>query len=243
MVLAAGFRHPALMAHMAGALQEISGGRLLLGLGAGNQVGEHTALGLGFDRRVGRFEEYLEILTRLLKGESVTLQGKHFQLENASLLAPMPRVPIVIAAGGERMTRLTAKYADGWNAAGAGGLDGEVFRQKLAALREDVRAQGRDPDQLEITYSATVMVARDADEAERFVDTLAALPPGVPRDQVRDRFVVGTPGQVAAILRRPLDWGANHLICGIGAQPFSIWSDQMVELFAKEVIPHLRSGR
>jgi alkanesulfonate monooxygenase SsuD/methylene tetrahydromethanopterin reductase-like flavin-dependent oxidoreductase (luciferase family) len=243
MVLAAGFRHPALMAHMAGALQEISGGRLLLGLGAGNQIAEHTAFGLAFDRRVGRFEEYLQILTGLLKGESVTLQGKHYQLENASLLAPMPRVPIVIAAGGERMTRLTARYADGWNAAGAGGLDGEVFRQKLGALRANVEAEGRDPDQFEITYSATVMVARDAAETERFVDTLASLPPGVPRDQVRDRFVVGTPDEVAAILRRPLEWGANHLICGIGAQPFSIWSAEMVELFAKEVIPRLRSAQ
>lgn len=243
MVLAAGFRHPALMAHMAGALQEISGGRLLLGLGAGNQVGEHTAFGLGFDRRVGRFEEYLEILTRLLKGETVTLLGKHYQIENASLLAPMPPVPIVIAAGGERMTRLTAKYADGWNAAGAGGLDGDVFRQKLAGLRDGIKSEGRDPDQFEITYSATVMVARDTAEAERFVDLLAGLPPGVPRGEVRNRFVVGTPDQVADILRRPLAWGVNHLICGIGAQPFSLWSDDMLDLFAREVMPRIRAVR
>lgn len=241
MVLAAGFRHPALMAHMAGALQEISGGRLLLGLGAGNQIGEHTAFGLGFDRRVGRFEEYLQILTGLLRGETVTLHGKHYQIDKASLLSPMPRVPIVIAAGGDRMTRLTATYADGWNAAGAGGLDGEVFREKLAALREAVRGQGRDPDQFEITYSATVLVGRDAAEADRFVDLLADLPPGIPPGEVRDRFVVGTPDQVAEVLRRPIQWGANHLICSIGAQPFTLWSPEMLELFAKEVLPRVRA--
>jgi alkanesulfonate monooxygenase SsuD/methylene tetrahydromethanopterin reductase-like flavin-dependent oxidoreductase (luciferase family) len=66
MVLAAAFRHPALLAEMAGALQELSGGRVLLGVGAGNQVAEHTAFGLRFDHRVERFAEYLEILHGLL---------------------------------------------------------------------------------------------------------------------------------------------------------------------------------
>ena len=79
MVLAAGFRHPALLAKMAGALQELSDGRLILGLGAGNQVAEHTAFGLGFERRVGRFDEYLQILTALLKGERVTVEGRHYR--------------------------------------------------------------------------------------------------------------------------------------------------------------------
>jgi alkanesulfonate monooxygenase SsuD/methylene tetrahydromethanopterin reductase-like flavin-dependent oxidoreductase (luciferase family) len=72
MVLAAAFRHPALLAKMAGALQELSGGRVLLGVGAGNQVAEHTAFGLGFDHRVQRFTEYLEILHGLLRNEMVT---------------------------------------------------------------------------------------------------------------------------------------------------------------------------
>jgi len=58
-VIAAGFRHPALMAKMAGALQELSGGRLILGIGAGNQIHEHTAFDVGFERRVGRFKEYM----------------------------------------------------------------------------------------------------------------------------------------------------------------------------------------
>jgi alkanesulfonate monooxygenase SsuD/methylene tetrahydromethanopterin reductase-like flavin-dependent oxidoreductase (luciferase family) len=138
------------------------------------------------------------------------------------------------------MTSLTAKYANGWNAAGAGGLDGEVFRQKLSALREAVRAQERDPDSFEISYSATVMVATDAAQAKSFVELIADMPPKLTPDQVKDRFVVGTPDQVVATLRRPLEWGASHLVCGIGAQPFSLWSDDMLELFAKEVMPRLR---
>src|SRR5205814_10452519 len=83
MVLAAGFRHPALLAKMAGALQELADGRLILGIGTGNQPIEHAAFGLGFQRLVGRFDEYLQILTGLLAGERVTLHGRHYQVEDA----------------------------------------------------------------------------------------------------------------------------------------------------------------
>lgn len=242
MVLAAGFRHPALLAHMAGALQELSNGRLILGLGAGNQPVEHAAFGLGFDRRVGRFDEYLRILTGLLGGETISHSGRHYTLADATLMYPQPPVPIWIAAGGERMTQLTARYAQGWNAAGAGGLDGGPFREKLRALHEACRAIGRDPESIEVSYSATVMVAADAAEARGYVDMLAEIPPRSTPDEIRDRFVVGTPDEVAAILKRPLAWGATHLVLGIGAQPFTLWSSEMLDLFAREVLPALRAG-
>src|SRR5205823_10316833 len=119
MVMAAAFRHPALLAKMAGALQELSGGRLLLGVGAGNQVAEHTAFGLGFDHRVERFAEYLEILHGLLHNETLSLGGKHYQVVDASLRMHHPRVPIWIAANGPRMLDLAARYASGWNGGGA----------------------------------------------------------------------------------------------------------------------------
>src|SRR5215210_5438432 len=100
MVLAAGFRHPALLAHMAGALQELSDGRLILGVGTGNMPIEHATFGLGFEGRVGRFDEYLRILTALLRNEPVTLRGRHYQVEDARLLMELPPVPIWIAASG-----------------------------------------------------------------------------------------------------------------------------------------------
>src|SRR4029453_5702384 len=80
MVLAAGFRHPGRLAKMAGALQELCDGRLILGVGTGNMPIEHEAFGLGFEGRVGRFDEYLQILTALLRNESVTLKGRHYQV-------------------------------------------------------------------------------------------------------------------------------------------------------------------
>jgi alkanesulfonate monooxygenase SsuD/methylene tetrahydromethanopterin reductase-like flavin-dependent oxidoreductase (luciferase family) len=86
MVMAAAFRHPALLAKMAGALQELTGGRLLLGVGAGNQIAEHTAFGLGFAQRVRRFDEYLQILHALLANEIVTLHGRFYQLTVRQLI-------------------------------------------------------------------------------------------------------------------------------------------------------------
>src|SRR6202040_1847161 len=139
------FRHPALLAKMAGALQELTGGALLLGVGAGNQIAEHTAFGLGFDKRVGRFAEYLQILKPLLANERVTLHGKHYDLTDASLLMPHPPVPLMIAALGERMVRLAARYANAWNGGGAATPDGEPFRSRLKSLQAACTAIGRDP--------------------------------------------------------------------------------------------------
>ena len=236
MVLAAGFRPPSLLAHMAGALQELAGGRLLLGLGAGNQVVEHGAFGIEFEGRVGRFSEYLKILTELLDGKTVTHETKHYQLKEASLLYQYPRVPILIAAGGERMLRLTAKYADAFNAAGG-------FEGKIDQLREACRAVGRDPSEIEITYSATVVVLPDAASVDQAVEVIAAKPPAVTPEQVRTGggWVVGTPDQVVARLRQAGERGAQHLVLGLGAEPFTLWSEETLELFAREVLPKLKA--
>jgi alkanesulfonate monooxygenase SsuD/methylene tetrahydromethanopterin reductase-like flavin-dependent oxidoreductase (luciferase family) len=242
MVLAAGFRHPALLAHMAGALQELCQGRLLLGLGAGNQPAEHAAFGIDFERRVGRFDEYLRILTGLLDGETLTHQGRHYALREASLLYRYPRVPILIAAGGERMLRLAARYADAFNAAG-GGTGAEAYRGKVAELHAACREIGRDPSGIELTFSATVVVLPDAAATERAIEVIAAKPPAIPPEEVRARYVIGTPDQVADELRRVGEWGAQHLVLGLGAEPFTLWSEESLELFAREVMPRLQAGR
>ncbi|TAK24283.1 MAG: LLM class flavin-dependent oxidoreductase [Chloroflexota bacterium] len=239
MVLAAGFRHPALMAHMAGALQELCGGRLLLGLGAGNQAAEHAQFGFEFVRRVGALDEYLQILSVLLDGRAISLHGRHYKADEANLLYQYPRVPLLIAAGGDRMMGLTAIYADAVNLAGAGTDEGG-FRAKLEQLHAACRGQGRNPAEIEVTYSATVVVVPDAAQARQAIDVIAAKPPKITPDEVRYRYVVGTPDQVVAGLRRPLEWGARHLVLGLGAEPFTLWSEDSLELFAREVMPRLR---
>jgi len=241
MVLAAGFRHPALLAKMAGALQELADGRLVLGVGSGNQPIEHDAFGLGFDRLVGRFDEYLQVLSALLNNQEITLAGKHYQLREAKLRMPVPHVPIWIAASGERMLSLAAKYASGWNG-GAGALPGgEPLVDKLTGLRAACKAIGRDPNELEISSFTTAIVSPNEREAAQVVEKLAEINGGISAEEVRKRYVLGTPDQVVAGLRQVVSWGVNHLIISHGAQPSSLWSESTMELFGKEVLPALRS--
>ena len=132
-VLCTGFRPPAITAKMAATIDEIANGRLILGLGAGWHEPEYTAFGYPFDHRVGRFEESLEIILPLVRGERVTFHGRFHDVEDAVLLPPPPRpgrlpgrMPILIASKGERMLRLTAKHADAWNTAWFGFPDERV---------------------------------------------------------------------------------------------------------------------
>ena len=241
MVLAAGFRHPALLAKMAGALQELSEGRLLLGLGAGNQPVEHAAFGLGFEGRVGRFAEYVRILHDLLAGERLTLHGRYYTLTDAGLLMPQPRVPLWIAASGERMLSLAARYARGWNGGGGVRGGGRQFREQLGALRRACEVVGRDPSEIEVSCSANVLVLASSAEVDAQVPRMAAEMAATEAD-VRDRYVIGTPDEVAGRLAEAVEWGATHLICSLGGLPFTLCSEAMLELFGREVIPRLRGS-
>jgi len=161
-VLGTGFRAPGITAKMAVAIDEVSDGRLILGLGAGWHEPEYAAFGYPFDHRVGRFEEFLGVAVPLLRGERVTVQGEWHHADDAVLLPPPPRptrmpgrIPILIAGKGERMLRLAARHADAWNAAWFG-LPTERFHQRRADLAAACEAEGRDPATLEITVGVTI---------------------------------------------------------------------------------------
>jgi alkanesulfonate monooxygenase SsuD/methylene tetrahydromethanopterin reductase-like flavin-dependent oxidoreductase (luciferase family) len=147
------FRNPALVAKMAATIDQISGGRFELGLGAGWFEHEHHAYGFhypGARERVDRLAEALEIIDSLLHRERATFQGAYYQLADAPF-APRPvngRVPILIGASGPRMLRLTARYADVW---GAEGTPDEVIAKgrRLATACADI---GRDPATIRWSY-------------------------------------------------------------------------------------------
>ena len=161
-VLGTGFRPPALTAKMAATIDEIANGRLILGLGTGWHEPEYTAFGYPFDHRAGRFEETLEIMLPLLRGERVTFHGRWHDVDDAVLLPPPPRptrlpgrIPILVAAKGERVLRLVARHADAWNTAWFG-FPNERSESRIADLRAACEAEGRDPATLEITIGLTV---------------------------------------------------------------------------------------
>lgn len=238
-VIAAGFRHPALLAKMAGALQELCGGRLLLGIGAGNQAHEHDAFGLDFERRIGRFKEYLAILTALLAGETVTHAGRHYTLREASLRTAVPKVPLLIAAGGEQMLALTARYAAAWNPAGVG-WDPTAMAGKYDALASACRSIGRDVRGIEVTHMAYVGVAADAAEARATAEALAAENLTTPEIITR-RTYVGTPDQIAARMRALAEAGVQHFVCIVSQVHRPERFSEHVEMLAREVFPRVRA--
>ena len=142
-----GYRNPALLARMVDTVDELADGRLILGVGAGDFPSEYDIFGYDWDRRVGRFEEALQIICPMLKGEAVTFDGEFYRAKAAELRPRGPRrngPPILIGLleGGPRMRRLVAQYADHWNCWLVGGRDYETC---LGTVTEACEKHGRDP--------------------------------------------------------------------------------------------------
>jgi alkanesulfonate monooxygenase SsuD/methylene tetrahydromethanopterin reductase-like flavin-dependent oxidoreductase (luciferase family) len=148
------FRHPALVAKMAATLDQVSGGRFALGMGAGWFEDEHTVYGFDFPRpgtRVDRFAEALEIIEGMLTQERTTFTGSYYHLTNApSAPRPASRLPIAVGANGPRMLRLTARYADIWSAEGTP----EEVTERGRLLDDACRAIGRDPREIRWSHYA-----------------------------------------------------------------------------------------
>jgi probable F420-dependent oxidoreductase len=161
MVLCASFRDPGLTAKMAATLDEVSGGRLILGVGAGWHDPEYEAFGLPTDHRVGRFEEWLEIVARMIRGETVTYEGTYYKVQDANLdPAPPHRIPILVAGHRPRMMRLTAQWADLWNTAWYG-TPNEKVEEGLETLRQAIETAAKPANS--VTATAGIIV-RDPDQ-------------------------------------------------------------------------------
>jgi alkanesulfonate monooxygenase SsuD/methylene tetrahydromethanopterin reductase-like flavin-dependent oxidoreductase (luciferase family) len=197
LVLCSSFRSPALVAKMAATADEVSGGRLILGLGAGWHDPEYEAFGFPKDRRVDRFEEALKVVCPLLRGDNLRLAGRYWTIRDA-VLAPAPtrRIPVLVAASGPRMLRLTARHADAWNTAWYGAPD-DRLRARLGAFEDALGAEGRDGR----TISRTVgMIVRDP---ERHVPD---------DDDSEDRSFGGSVDELAGAIDGYAALGIDHLI-------------------------------
>jgi alkanesulfonate monooxygenase SsuD/methylene tetrahydromethanopterin reductase-like flavin-dependent oxidoreductase (luciferase family) len=214
------FREPALLAKMADTLDEVSGGRLLLGLGAGYHVPEYTAFGYPHDHLAGRFEEALQIILPLLKGERVTFHGSYYNVDDCLLVPHGPRPggpPIWIGARQPRMLRLVAKYADAYNTMAHVGP--ETVNAQMALLDEACEDVGRDPSTIGKTIGAFVAYPGAEDD------------PG----GVHGNSIVGTPEQVAERLHAMHEVGVEH--ANLFASP---WGLRAVEQTG-QMIRHLRA--
>lgn len=171
------YRHPTLLAKTITALDHVSNGRATLGIGAGWFELEHDSLGYEFGTFTDRFEkleEALQIVIPMLRGETVSLDGKHYQVTDAmNSPAPISRVPVMIGGTGEKKTlRMVAQYADESNL--SGGPIEEIPR-KLEALAGHCERLGRDRSEIKVTKLQMVMVAPTMEEAEADLQSVAAV--------------------------------------------------------------------
>lgn len=205
------FRHPVITAWQASAVDNLAGGRLRLGVGAGWQEREHETY--GFDlldpgRRFARFEEGLEVITRLLRSNGpVSFDGDFYRLRDALLMPRSPRLggpPIVIGGNGVRRTLpLAARYADEWNAVL---VTPERFAELDARLDEMLQEAGRPPEQVRRTLMTRVVFGRTAADVER---KLA----GESADELRaGGVIVGTSSEVTEHLGRLDEAGVERVM-------------------------------
>jgi alkanesulfonate monooxygenase SsuD/methylene tetrahydromethanopterin reductase-like flavin-dependent oxidoreductase (luciferase family) len=180
LVLGNAYRHPAVVANMAASLDQISGGRLILGLGAGSQPNEHRAYGIELLRpaeRMDRFGEALEVITSLLRSGSSSFDGTYYRLEEA-LCEPATvqrPLPLLLAGAGERRAiPLAARFADAWHA----WTTPEQFRHKSGLLDAACAAVGRQPHEIRrLTGQVLLVAARDAaaDEDSDIVGSVSVV--------------------------------------------------------------------
>ena len=198
LVVCTSFRPPALLAKMADALDDVSGGRFILGLGAGWHRPEYEVFGYPFDHLASRFEEALHIIIPLLREGHVDFQGHYYQVHNCVL---RPRGPsatgprILIAARRPRMLQLVAQYADAWNTAWH--TDTAIVKERYEPLAHACAAIGRDPATLEITVGTEIRLNPREDD-------------GSP-----ERAISGSPEEIARHLQDFARAGVAHLIVAL----------------------------
>jgi probable F420-dependent oxidoreductase len=201
LVACTGFHPPGMIARMAAAIDEVSGGRLILGLGCGWNRAEFAAFGIPYDHRVARFEEAHEIIRRLVAGEHATLHGTYWGAEDAVVLPPPTRrIPLMIGSNGPRMLGIALPHADWWNTWWDGyGNTVAGFAELNARIDEAAQSAGRAPK--DVGRSACVLVTVDPDSAQRVLRPRAEITP-----------LAGEPETLAAHLRGLAEAGADEAI-------------------------------
>lgn len=243
-------RDPVMLARQAGALDDLSGGRMVLGVGAGWNEREHRLFGYPLGDKVTRFaryEEGLEVISRLLRSEErVSFQGKFFHLEEAMLL-PRPTRPggprlLIGGSGPQRTLPLAARFADIWN---GDSLGPDGFRERNARLDELAHKAGRAPEAIKRTNAIFIVCGRDEAEYERrlagfrrFVPDFAqAAQADIMRTLRSDwHALVGRPAEVVEQIKALEAAGVQELMLH--------WVDtdnqEGLELLAEQVLPHIQ---
>lgn len=241
------FRSPVDVARMAAQVDVLSGGRFVMGLGAGWNEPEHRAYGIPFPpvkERFDRLTEAIEVIKALWEGPA-TYPGRYYQLQGAHCLPAPARggPPILIGGGGERRTlNLVARYADEWNAVN---LPVDVYRHKVSVLEAHCDAEGRDPATIRRSMMMFALVGPDGPALDRATERLMSIfgagttaTPAEFRDGMRRRgLLVGDTSEVIDRLGEYAKAGLSE----VQLQHFDFDSDAVPEYLAAEVAPRARA--
>lgn len=222
LVLCQSYRNPALVAKMMANLHFLSGGRCILGLGAGWKNDEYQAYGYRVPSTVERceqLEEAILIIRSMWTSQPATFKGKHYQITNAYCIPqPSPSIPILVGGGGERFTLpIAARYADWWN---YNACPIEEYKRKVTLLREHCRRIGRNPDEIKLTYSGTIGISDDASQ--------------ILNSSAKKHVITGNTQAVIQELERYCVLGVTHFMLR-----FSNFAS--LERFVSKVAPHFLS--
>jgi alkanesulfonate monooxygenase SsuD/methylene tetrahydromethanopterin reductase-like flavin-dependent oxidoreductase (luciferase family) len=228
-VLSQGYRPPALLAKMAADLQWLSGGRFILGIGAGWKENEYRAYGYEYPStatRIAQLEEALQVIRKMWSEDAPSFKGKYYSIQDAYCKPrPDPLPPLLVGGSGrKKMLRLVAQYADMLN---FNNCTLEEYQELLGVLDEHCRAVGRNPADIRKTYaSECVAVAPTRPEVER---SLADSP-------FRDGDkLAGTPDECAGKIRAFAGLGVEHFMLRFPDFPRT----EMAERFIREVLPRI----
>jgi len=243
------YRNPALLAKMVTTLDHLSEGRVMLGLGAGWHREEHERYGYEFpevNTRVDMLEEGLEVITRMFTEEAPSFDGEHYSIDGAyNQPKPVqdPHPPIVIGGAGARMLRLTARWADEWNVEISGRNRGPPIEYKAKKLDEYLENEGRDPDEIDRSWLAHILVRETQAELDAVCDRIFPLPWGEEEDideqltaenaWEKGQMLIGTPAAVADRIEGIRDIGFEKLQLMFLDYPDTTG----LELFGDEVMP------
>jgi alkanesulfonate monooxygenase SsuD/methylene tetrahydromethanopterin reductase-like flavin-dependent oxidoreductase (luciferase family) len=230
-VLCQSFRNPALLAKMGATLQFMSGGRFILGMGAGWHAEEYRAYGYEFPPgrvRVEQLEEALHIIRLMWSEEKVTFKGRHYQVAEAYCEPkPDPLPTIMVGAFKPKMLRLAAKYADWWNVSSTGL---ERYRVMVAEFERACAEIGRDPSTVRRTWVGGCACAPTQETARAFAGERFS------EDNPEDDFgFVGTPEQVVGQMRPFIDLGVDYFMLDCSGFP----NLTTLEMLVDEVLPRL----
>jgi F420-dependent oxidoreductase-like protein len=228
LVLGNTYRHPAVVANMAATLDHISGGRLVLGMGAGWQENEHAKYALDYHTvgtRLRMLDEACQVIKALFNEQRANFDGRYYQLSDAPL-DPKPlqeSLPLMIGGGGEKVTlRIVAQYADEWNVWG----DVAHLRHKMSVLDRHCEQQGRDPASIARSAAVLVHLSDDPKVVKRI------------REEPQARATIaGNAAQLAEIVAEYAAAGVQELIVPDFHLPHGTEKIEFLDRFIEEVAP------